>query len=563
MATGDGSAWITYNGEIYNYQELRRELIRLGYEFRTSSDTEVILNAYLAWGERCVERLRGMFAFGIWDARRKRVVLARDRMGIKPLVYAWDGHSLRFASEVKGILADPEVPREIDWDSVQDYLTYLYIPGPRTIFRSIHKLPPASYLICGMDGKDPEIHRYWDLRMGPPLEEGRQADWVARLDELLHEAVRLHMVSDVPVGAFLSGGVDSSSVVACMARASVGPVKTFSIGFDEEAFDELRYARQVASRYGTEHVEMVVKPDVVEVLPRLAWQFDEPFGDASAVPTYCVSRITRDHVTVALSGDGGDENFAGYRRYAEALRLHQRFDRMPGALVRPILRWAGARRAPGARGRDYLTLRGMSPMERYWRMLAYQTDETLRRMVTEEVAAGMTRPASADAFADLAGEAGTDDYVATLQYVDMHHYLPEDILVKVDRASMLTSLETRVPLLDHVLVEHVARMPTGVKLRDGLGKHVLKEAMRPYLPREILSRRKMGFGVPLASWFRRELRDFTQDILSDRRTRERGIIRPEATRALVDVHLSGQRDYSSQLWSLVCFELWARAWWDR
>lgn len=562
MSTADGTIWITYNGEVYNYRELREELVRLGFVFRTTSDTEVILHGYQAWGVRCLERLRGMFAFAIWDGRRRRMFLARDRVGIKPLVYSWDGRCLRFASEVKAILEDGEVPREIDWDALMDYVSFLYVPGPRSIFGAIRKLPPASYLLCSLDGDGPEIHRYWDLRMAPD-HEGREADWVEQLDHLVHEAVRLHTVSDVPVGAFLSGGVDSSAVVACMARASVGPVKTFSIGFDEENFDELRYARQVAARYGTDHFEMVVKPDVMDVLPRLAWQFDEPFGDASAVPTYCVSKVTRDHVAVALSGDGGDENFAGYRRYREALSLHRRMDRMPAAMLKPLLRWAGTRRGHGARGRDFLALLGMSPMERYYRMLTYQSDETLGLLLTEEAAAGMGRRAGSESFDCLASQAGTDDYVATLQYVDIHHYLPEDILVKVDRASMLTSLETRVPLLDHVLMEHVARMPSSVKLRDGVGKHVFKEAMRPYLPAEILNRRKMGFGVPLASWFRRELKDFARDIISDRRTRQRGIFRPDVAEALINAHLSGSRDYSSQLWSLICFELWCRTWWDR
>jgi len=302
---------------------------------------------------------------------------------------------------------------------------------------------------------------------------------------------------------------------------------------------------------------------VMEILPKLAWQFDEPFGDASAIPTYCVSRITRDHVTVALSGDGGDENFAGYRRYSEALRLHRRLDRLPGSLLKPLCRWAGARRPAGSRGRELMIQAGASPMDRYFRMLTYQSSETLSTLLTGEAAAHMDRAVGSEDFARLAARSGGPDYVSGLQYVDVHHYLPEDILTKVDRASMLTSLESRVPLLDHVLMEHAARMPIGLKLQHGAGKHILKQAMRPYLPAEILTRRKMGFGVPLDAWFRGELRGFAQDVLTDTRTRGRGILRPEAVDRLLADHLQGRRDHSSQLWSLICLELWCRTWWDR
>jgi asparagine synthase (glutamine-hydrolysing) len=562
MAAADGSAWIVYNGEVYNYRELRRELVAWGFTFRTTSDTEVVLTAYLAWGPECVRRLRGMFAFAIWDERSRRLFLARDRVGIKPLVYAWDGRVLRFASELKAILEDPTVPRELDWEGVRDYFTYHYIPAPRTIFQGIRKLPPASYLLCPLDEGEPEIVNYWDLRMVPES-RGSETEWALELDHLLHETVRLHMVSDVPVGAFLSGGIDSSSVVACMARASATPVKTFSIGFDDHDFDELRYARLVAARHGTEHFEMVLKPDVMSVLPRLSWQLDEPFADASAVPTYCVSKITREHVTVALSGDGGDESFAGYRRYAEAVRTHERMDGMPLTWLKPLLRWAGARRAPGARGREFLQAAGLPAIDRYIRMLTYQTPETLGGLLGAEAASRMDLGAPLRELRMLAAGSGSGDYVSTLQYLDVHHYLPEDILAKVDRTSMLSSLESRVPLLDHVVMEHAARMPSGLKLRDGHGKHILKEAMRAHLPGEILTRPKMGFGVPLAGWFRGELRDFARDVLTDPRARHRGIVRPEAVSRLFDAHLEGSRDHSARLWALMLFELWCRNWWDR
>ncbi len=562
MATADGAVWITYNGEIYNYRELRQELSALGFELRTTSDTEVILAAYEAWGVACLGRLRGMFAFAIWDARRRQIFMARDRVGIKPLVYAWDGQCLRFASEIKALLEDPAVPRELDWMAVRDYLTHHYVSAPRTIFRGIHKLPPASYLLCSLGNGEPKVETYWDVRMAPDatLSEG---EWTEQLEYLLSEAVQLHMVSDVPVGAFLSGGIDSSSVVALMARASASPVKTFSIGFDEQNFDELRYARLVAKQYGTDHFEMVVKPDVVDVLPRLAWQFDEPFADASAVPTYCVAKITREHVTVALSGDGGDESFAGYRRYAQALNLHRRMDRTPAALTRPLLRWIAARRRPGSWGREFMALLGMSPLDRYHRMMTYQSGDALVALLTPDARTDLALDMRSAGFEQLAAAAGTDDYLSMLQYIDIHHYLPGDILTKVDLTSMLTSLEARVPLLDHVVMEHAARIPPEAKIRNGSGKHVLKQAMRSHLPAEILDRQKMGFGVPLAAWFRKDLKDFARDLLSDRRTRERGIFQTDTVSRLLDMHIGAQKDYSSQLWSLICLELWFRTWWDR
>lgn len=562
MASEDGSAWISYNGEVYNFRELRTELKALGHQFRTSSDTEVVLAAYRSWGPECVRKLRGMFAFAIWDSARRQLLLARDRLGIKPLVYAWDGRSLRFASEIKAILEDPAVPRELDRDALLEYFTYLSVPAPRTIFRGIEKLPPASYLLCSLDRGEPEIHRYWDLDMTP--NHGlREAEWIESLDHSLREAVRSHLVSDVPVGAFLSGGLDSSSVVAYMAQASAGRIKTFSIGFDEAEFDELTYARQVAARYGTDHFEMVVKPDVMGVLPRLTQQFDEPFGDASAVPTYCVARITRDHVTVALSGDGGDESFAGYRRYAEAMTWHRRMDVPPLSVAKPLLRLVAAALPARARGHDFIEVLGLDPLTRYHRMMSHQRPSSLAALLAPDVAASTTARIRPDEFVRLAGKGTTKDYLSTLQYLDIQQYLPEDILTKVDRTTMLTSLEARVPLLDHVLLEHVATMPSGLKFRDGVGKYILKQVMRPHLPGDILSRRKMGFGVPLAKWFRKDLRDFTRGILSEPRTRQRGVLNPETVESLFQRHLSGHRDYSAQLWSIICFELWCRTWWDR
>jgi len=561
MASDDGSVRIVFNGEIYNFRELRRDLESRGTRFRTTSDTEVILRAYEAEGPDCVRRLRGMFAFAILDERARRLVLARDRAGIKPLVYAWNGQRLLFASEIKGILEDTTVSRDLDLDALGQYLTFHYVPAPRTIFRSIRKLPPASTLVLSLDGGEPVVSRYWSLRFEPNTRV-TEREWVERLRAELADAVQCHMISDVPIGAFLSGGVDSSTVVALMAQASSAPIRTFSIGFDEADFDELRFARQVAARYGTDHYEMVVKPNALEVLPKLAWHFDEPFADSSAIPTYYVSKITREHVTVALSGDGGDENFAGYRRYARAVELHERFDQGPARLTRPFLRLAGGLLPVGAPGQAWTGMLGAGSLERYFRMVTFQRRETLRRLLSDdlgELAGSGPNPA---VFSRLASEGGAPDYVSTLQQIDMATYLPDDILAKVDRASMAVSLESRVPFLDHRLMEFVATIPSSLKLRNGSGKYLLKQAMAQDLPDGILTRKKMGFGVPLGDWFRRELRDMTRDVLLGRQARERGVFRMSEVKSLLSTHDAGRRDRSARLWALMCFELWMRQWVD-
>src|SRR6266567_2489529 len=510
MVSDDGLIRITFNGEIYNFRELRRDLEARGAKFRTESDTEVILRAYEAHGPECVERLRGMFAFAILD----------------------------------------------------EYLTFHYVPAPRTIFTAIRKLPPASTLVLSLDGGEPVVSRYWSLRFAPDVRV-TEGEWIERLRAELTDAVRCHMISDVPIGAFLSGGLDSSTVVALMAQASGAPVRTFSIGFDEADFDELRFARQVATRYATDHYELVVKPNALEVLPKLAWHFDEPFADSSAIPTYYVSKITREHVTVALSGDGGDENFAGYRRYARALALHERFDRGAGRLTRPLLRLASQLLPVGAPGQALAGMLGAGPLERYFRLVTYQRRETLRRLLSGDVAARVGAASSPALFARLASEGDTPDYVSTLQHIDMATYLPGDILAKVDAMSMAVSLESRVPLLDHRLMEFLATIPSTLKLRNGSGKYLLQRAMAQDLPGEILTRRKMGFGVPLGAWFRGELRDMARDVLLGAQARERGLFRPSEVESLLATHDSGRRDCSARLWSLICFELWMRQWADR
>src|SRR3989442_407955 len=559
MANENGTVWITFNGEIYNFQVLRAELQAHGATFRTTSDTEVILRAWERWGPECVHRLRGMFAFAILDECRRQVFLARDRVGIKPLVYAWDGQRLLFGSELKALLA-AGLPRELDVHALAHSLVYGYIPAPRTIFGTARKLPPASWLLLSLGGGEPRVERYWSLRFVPDHGVTEQ-EWQERLRAALEEAVRIHMVSDVPIGAFLSGGVDSSTVVALMARASAAPVRTFSIGFEEDDYDELKYARQLAHRYGTEHYELVVKPDALDVLPRLAFGFDEPFADSSALPTYYVAKITREHVTVALSGDGGDENFAGYGRYARTAALSERLDTLPGTVLRAALGLGARVLRPGARGQGYAELLAAGPVGRYVKLVTLQSRHRALSLLMPDVCAALPPTPEACVVREAMAAAGSSDYVTQLQYADIQTYLPEDILTKVDRASMLPSLETRVPLLDHILMELAATIPSALKLRSGSGKHILKRAVGDLLPAEILGRKKMGFAVPLARWFRKELAVYVSDTLLGQRARQRGIVRPERVEWLLDQHRRG-RDFSGQIWVLLMLEDWCRTWWD-
>ena len=558
MASDDGAIWIVFNGEIYNFRELRRELESAGARFKTSSDTEVILRAYESWGPECVRRLRGMFAFAILDERARRVVLARDRVGIKPLFYAWDGRRLLFASELKGLLEDPGFPRTLDREALGAYLTYHYVPAPLTIFAGARKLPAATTLVLSLDGGEPRLSEYWRLPFAP-VTDVREAEWMEGLRAHLDDAVRSHMVADVPIGAFLSGGIDSGTVVALMARASSAPIRTFSIGFEEAEFDELAYARQIAERFGTEHHEYVVKADALTVLPKLIWHFDEPFADSSAVPTYYVSEVTRRHVTVALSGDGGDENFAGYRRYAQAQALDRRMGSLP-ALLRPLLGMAARVLPVGGPGQAYAGLLASRGVARYHRLVTYERSETLRRLLSKDFADLADRAADPAVFERLADRQQAPDFVSALQHIDMATYLPDDILTKVDRTSMAVSLEARVPLLDHLLMEYVATIPSDLKLRGETGKYLLKRAMADALPSEILGRRKMGFGVPLGTWLRRELREMARDTLLGSAARQRGIFRSVEVERLLRIHDSGRRDYSARLWALLCLELWMERW---
>lgn len=565
MANEDGLIQIVFNGEIYNFKQLRAELETAGHVFRTCSDTETIVHLYEEHGDDCVNHLRGMFAFALWDRPRRRLLLARDRLGQKPLYYCDDGDRLIFASEMKAILQVPGVRREVAPEAIDAFLTYQYVPHPGTIFKGICKLPPAHILVY-QDGST-RTSPYWELEFQPDprltVPEIKEC-----LVAILDEATRLRMMSDVPLGAFLSGGIDSSITVALMARNSSEPVKTFSIGFEEQDYSEVAYARQVAERYHTEHHEFTVKPEAADVLPKLAWHYDEPFADASALPTYYVAKVTSQHVKVALSGDGGDENFGGYLRY-QRLQLAALAAGTLGRVLGIARAPAPASRPPGAsRGMPWERLRRCAvsflcdPRESYLRTVC-MLDHGLRSFLytpgfTEQV--GAVRPESfvLDAFNRFPG----DSVVGAATAVDICSYLPCAILAKVDIASMANSLEVRSPFLDHKLVEFAARIPTRLKLRFFQGKHILKETFRDLLPATILRRRKMGFGIPIHRWLSHDLYDFLVEQLLSRRALSRGYFRPEAVRALIQEHREGRVNHGYHLWPLLMLELWHRAYVD-
>jgi asparagine synthase (glutamine-hydrolysing) len=555
LANEDGTVWTVFNGEIYNFPELRTELAARGHVFATASDTEVIVHLYEEHGTGFVERLRGMFALAVWDARRRRLVLARDRLGIKPLYYAQTVKGLLFGSELKALLA-AGLRRDVDRQALHDYLSLGYVPGPRTIFAGARKLPPAHLLIC--ERGTVTVRPYWSLAYRP-APAWSDAEAAARLRDLLRDTVRRHLMSDVPLGVFLSGGVDSSTLVALMREIGGGPIRTFSIGFDEASYDELGVAREVARRFGTEHHELVVRPDAVDLVPALVRAFDEPFADSSAVPVYCVSRLAREHVTVVLSGEGGDEVFAGYDTYT-AGRLAELYRRLPATLSRRLLP-ALVRRLPVSHRRvsfDYKAKRFVAGALRPPADAHYAWKEVF----SEEAKAALYAPGAPAAAPSVRlyreAFAGCDaaDALTRLQHVDQAIYLPDDILVKADRMTMANSLEGRVPFVDHPVVEFAASLPARLRLRGLTKKYVLKRALSGRLPERVLRGPKRGFNVPIPLWLAGELRDLVHDVLSDKRVREGGFFEPAAVTALVEEHERRRHDRSRQLWSLLVFTLW-------
>jgi len=560
LSNEDGTVWIVFNGEIYNFQELRPALIAQGHRFRTDSDTEVIVHLYEQKGADCLQELRGMFAFAIWDSSARSLFLARDRIGKKPLCYRVEKDRILFASEIKSILQAGGVPRELSLEALHHYLTYQYVPHPLTMFQGIAKLPPGHYLTW-KDGRA-EVREYWRPTCRPePLKE---AECVERVRELLTESVRLRLISDVPLGAFLSGGLDSSIVVGLMAKLSNAPVKTFSIGFAEKRYDELEYARAVARHFKTEHQEFIVRPNAVEIIPKLVWHYDEPFADSSAIPTYYVSQITRQHVKVALTGDAGDEGFAGYPRY-RAVKLGLWFDRLPGFLRRALagkywqrLPVSVEQKTKRRRLRRLFEALDLPPKERYVRWCAIFDDGRKAALYSPELRAALAPVSSAKIFEEEYAKAPDADFLAATMFVDFMRYLPDDLLFKVDIASMAHGLECRAPFLDHKLVEFIGRIPTDLKLRGFTTKYLLRRAFGEMLPPEILHRPKMGFGVPISDWFRGELQGYLRETLLDPATLRRGYFAPEYVRQLVEDHVAARADHGYRLWALLMFELWHR-----
>ena len=560
----DQSVCVIFNGEIYNFQELVPELQALGHVFHTRSDTEVIVHAWESWGEKCVERFRGMFAFVLWDRNQETLFLARDRMGVKPMYYALlpDG-TLLFGSELKSVLAHGGLAREIDPLAVEEYFALGYVAEPRTIFKQARKLPPAHTLLVRRGQPLPEPREYWDVRftLNNPIST---EDACLELNEKLKESIRLRMISEVPLGAFLSGGVDSSAVVALMAGLSNEPVNTCSIAFDDPAFNEAEFAKTVADRYKTNHhVEMVASDDF-DLIDMLARLYDEPYADSSAIPTYRVCQLARKHVTVALSGDGGDETFGGYRRY----RLHLMEERMrsalPGAIRQPLFRLLG-RVYPKADWaprmfRAKTTFEGMArnSVEAYFHSVSILRDPMRAQLFSNKFKSEIAGYNAQEVFNHHAGRSGTDDPLALIQYLDLKTYLVGDINTKVDRASMAHSLEVREPLMDHEIIEWLATLPSSHKVRGQEGKYLLKKSMEPLLSDDILYRPKMGFAVPLARWFRGPLKERVRQAVLGSRLAETGWFNREYLQHLVDAHQSGARDYSAPLWTLLMFEAFLR-----
>jgi asparagine synthase (glutamine-hydrolysing) len=562
LANEDGTIWTVFNGEIYNFADVRAELAAHGHRFRTGSDTEVIVHGYEQWGERCVERFRGMFAFAIWDGPARRLLLARDRLGVKPLYYAEiPGRGLVFGSELKSLLEDPDVPRDWRPESIDAYLTLLYIPAPATIYQGVHKLEPGHVLVA--EKGSIRTSRYWDLEFTGDGEARREEEYLEQLDALLAESVALRQVADVPLGAFLSGGIDSSAVCAYMVETSAQPPVTISVGFDHARYDELAHAKRVAEHLGCEFHPRTVTPDIVSLLPKLAWHFDEPFADSSAVPTYYVSKAARELVTVALSGDGGDELWAGYARHrVEHWEQHARKALGAASAVAGMLGRALPLSVKGARALRHL---GAGPDQAYALKHAYGMFEpdAKARLYSSDFAASVRGADPFASFRDAYRRCRSLDPVDRGLYTDVHTYMVDDILTKVDRMSMAVSLEAREPLLDHRLLEFAATVPVSLKIKNGRGKYLLRRALDKKIPREILERGKQGFEAPIGEWLRGPLAPMAASLLSDGRLRDRGIFNDREVTRLWTEHRDGRADHRHRLWQLMMLELWFRQFIDQ
>jgi asparagine synthase (glutamine-hydrolysing) len=555
LSNEDGTVWIAFNGEIYNFEELNRRYLSSGHKFRTRSDTETIVHLYEELGEKCFAELRGMFAIALWDARRQKLLLARDRLGKKPLYYSWDGKRLVFASEIKSLWPAGGISKEMDAQALCDYFSFIYIPAPKTIYRDVCKLQAGYYLV--LQGSEIRETPYWDLRFDDTSRLS-EAEWCEAFLAEYRSAVKSRLVSDVPLGAFLSGGVDSSSVVALMNQFQ-SPVTTCSIGFSEDEYDEAKEAKDFAATLGARHFEQIVQPRAIDLIPKLAWHYDEPFADSSAVPTYYVSQVARRHVTVALSGDGGDESFAGYRRYRLTHRENQLRSYVPawarkgffGPLgqIYPKLGWA-----PRVfRAKNTFQSLARTHIDGYFHSISVCPPSMKKDLLSGDVWKQLGGYDSVDVLREHYNRAGTDDLLSRIQYVDIKTYLTDDILTKVDRASMANSLEVRCPLLDHKLMELIAQMPSSLKLRNGKGKYIFKKALETVLPASVLTRKKKGFAVPVAEWFRGELKEFAYEALIQRQD---DALNGAFVKRCWNQHQEGRRDWSALLWCVLMFKSW-------
>src|SRR5580704_7370970 len=549
----DGTVWVVYNGEIYNFPELRPELENRGHRFSTHSDTEVIVHLYEEMGAECVQKLRGMFAFALYDERQRRLLIARDRLGKKPLHYAFADGRLLFGSEIKSMLAVAPELSTINQQALLQYMYFGYIPDPATAFTAIRKLPPGHLL--EFERGEVRISKYWDLPEYGTYSPASEEECLEELEYRLAEAVRIRLISDVPLGALLSGGTDSSTVVALMARASSKPVRTFSIGFRHDDFNEAPYARMVAQRFGAEHHELVLEPNVVETVETLTRSLEEPFGDSSMLPTYYVSCLARKHVTVALSGDGGDEAFAGYERYRIHLqdRSHDWIPQWAGRWYRQGIHPWIPYKVPG---RSLAYSISLPWQDRYTEGVSFQPFQREMALLSDDFV-GALKPLQL--FRDYLDRAAASDPLSRVLYLDTKTYLPGDILTKVDRMSMLTSLEARVPMLDHVFLEWVTGLGAEWKTRNGSPKYILRKlAEKLGVPKEVLYRRKQGFALPLVHWMRHELKDLILGVLLEPRTLQRGYFNSASLSRLLDEHFQGRRDHSPRIWRVLMFELWHR-----
>ena len=561
MANEDGTIWIVYNGEIYNFTALKADLIAKGHVFRSQCDTEVIIHLYEEHGPACLQYLRGMFAFAIWDGRERQLFLARDRAGKKPLYYHHGAHTFLFSSEIKGILQDESAVKRPDHVAIHHYLTYQDVPSPWTAFEGIRKVPPAHYMIV-KDGKV-ELNRYWKLTYLPKFSMTEEEIAVETLGRL-REAVKVRLISDVPLGAFLSGGIDSSAVVALMAGEMNIPVRTFSIGFREDDYNELSYAKMIAKHLGTQHTEFIVEPKVLDIIDKLVWHYNEPFADASAIPTYYISGLAREEVTVVLNGDGGDEDFAGYERYTANMFAEKLQGYLPSSVAKALLTFVKLLPHNGSsmsliwKAKRFLQEYPHIPLMRNAHWLSHFTPE----MKSDLYTAGFREKVAAhDSYAMLRQcdeEAEADHVLDRTLYADTMMYLPDDLLVKVDVATMANSLEARSPFLDHEFMEFAARIPAEMKLRGMTAKYILKKAFRSLLPDAVLSRGKQGFAVPLDHWFRSELKEMAFDILLSQRAAGRAYFRQETIRKILDEHVSGTWNWQNHIWNLLMLELWHR-----